>query len=169
MPTTTTTVGTNATINLTGIAQQNKTLTIANPVAGNVYYWYRDDTLIKDEKGNAFKEPSYKLTQADVGTNITVSYKDGTHKTDPLRIANVNDQPTGTVKISGTPKQGSELQAEVNISDVDGIGKDEQGNNLYNYQWLRDGKNIVGGTKSIKKRSVLKSPTSIYKIHSKRF
>ncbi len=154
MPTTTTTVGTNATINLTGIAQQNKTLTIANPVAGNVYYWYRDDTLIKDEKGNAFKEPSYKLTQADVGTNITVSYKDGTHKTDPLRIANVNDQPTGTVKISGTPKQGSELQAEVNISDVDGIGKDEQGNNLYNYQWLRDGKNIVGGTKSIYALSV---------------
>ena len=128
---------------ISGIAQQTKTLTINKPIANAIYHWYRDGTLIKVD-GTVFENTSYTLTQGDVGTNITVSYKDGTHKTDPLRIANLNDSPTGTVNVLGIFKQGSELTADVQIIDVDGIGTDEKGNKIYNYQWLRDGVNIKG-------------------------
>ena len=129
---------------INGVPQQNKTLTVNKAVLAEKYNWYRDASLIKTVSG-----ASYTLTQDDVGKNITVEYAtDNSGKSTPLRVLNVNDPPTGTLNVLGIPKQGSELTADVQINDVDGIGTDEKGNNLYNYQWLRDGKNIVGGTKS---------------------
>ena len=131
-----------AAIIVNGTPQQNKTLTITNSVAGEQYKWYRDDRLLTGT------ETSYTLTQADVGKNITVKYAtDDSGQSNPLRILNTNDSPTGTLSITGslifkgTQKQGSVLSVKNTLDDIDGLG-------AFNYQWLRDGKNIAGETKS---------------------
>ena len=135
-------------ITLSGTSQQTKTLTINKPLTNEKYIWYRDGNPIKTaDVKTRFEGTSYTLTQEDVGTNITVSYKDNSGTSEPRRILNINDPPSGTVSIPETAKQGDLLTANVNLKDIDGIGTDEQNANIYNYQWLRDGKNITGATK----------------------
>ncbi len=91
---------------------------------------------------------SYSLTQADVGSAISVrvSYTDGggtpEHVTSAATsaVANVNDPPSGTVVITGTPIQGQTLSANPSgIADPDGLG-------TFAYQWLRAGNPIGGAT-----------------------
>ncbi|MCX7066613.1 MAG: DUF4347 domain-containing protein, partial [Methylococcales bacterium] len=94
---------------------------------------------------------TYTLTQAEVGKAITVvaHYIDGAIPPNAESvgslatelIGNINDDPIGTVSISGTPTQGQILTAINNLSDADGLG-------TISYQWKAGGTNIVGATNS---------------------
>ncbi len=92
---------------------------------------------------------TYTPTQADVGTQITVTaiYTDGygtpeSFSSDPtVSVENVNDLPTGTVTIEGVVKEDQILTVAHNLADEDGLG-------LFSYQWRRDGLAIDGATSS---------------------
>ena len=58
-----------------------------------------------------------------------------------VAIANVDDAPTGTVKISGTAEQGQTLTASNTLADADGMGE-------ISYQWNADGVELNGATGS---------------------
>ena len=91
----------------------------------------------------------FTLDDADVGAQISVqvSYTDGQGTAEgPLAsaqtgfIANINDAPTGSVSISGTPTEDQLLTADTSgIVDEDGLG-------AFSYQWYRDGVAIGGAT-----------------------
>jgi hypothetical protein len=49
----------------------------------------------------------------------------------------INDAPTGTVNITGTPTQGQLLSASNSLADIDGIPS--SGSGAMAYQWLADG------------------------------
>ena len=51
----------------------------------------------------------------------------------------VNDAPTGSVTISGTPTEDQTLTASNTLGDADGMG-------VVSYQWQRDGVDIAGAT-----------------------
>uniref|UniRef100_UPI0024906E68 hypothetical protein n=1 Tax=Lentibacter algarum TaxID=576131 RepID=UPI0024906E68 len=136
-----------------GIATEDQTLTVSSTVAdadgidANTvsYQWYRNGSAISDATGT-----SYTLTQDDVGAAITAkqSYTDdfgNDHSVTSIAttaVSNVNDDPTGSVTISGTTSQGSELTAVTDaLDDEDGLGD-------LSYQWLRDGSEINNATSS---------------------
>ena len=54
-------------------------------------------------------------------------------------IANINDLPTGSVTVTGTPTQSETLTASNTLADADGMG-------TINYQWKADGAPILGAT-----------------------
>jgi uncharacterized delta-60 repeat protein len=79
-------------------------------------------------------EINLKVTATDrVGASVSSAFK--------LTVANVNDAPTGSVGITGTPTQGQTLTAGNSLADVDGLGS-------ISYQWLADGSDISGATTS---------------------
>ncbi len=63
-----------------------------------------------------------------------------------VEVANVNDAPTGSVTISGTPTQGQTLTAANTLADLDGIPT--SGTGAIAYQWRADGALISGATGS---------------------
>ena len=137
-------------VTISGTPTEDQTLTAANTLAdedglGAVsYQWQRDGVDIGGATGS-----TYTLTQADVGTTITVvaSYTDGEGTNESVTsagvgsVANVNDAPTGSVTISGTPTEDQTLTAANTLADEDGLG-------TVNYQWQRDGFDIGGATGS---------------------
>ena len=81
---------------------------------------------------------------ADTGSDNTYAYTlratdgDGNTTTQAVvvTVTDVNDKPTGSVLISGTPTQGETLTADVSgLSDQDGLG-------TFAYQWKADGTSI---------------------------
>jgi hypothetical protein len=85
-----------------------------------------------------------------VGYEITVdvSYTDAQGTAESLTssatsaVANVNDDPTGSVSISGVASEGRTLTAVTSsITDADGLG-------TFSYQWYADGSAISGATSS---------------------
>uniref|UniRef100_Q3AR79 DUF4347 domain-containing protein n=1 Tax=Chlorobium chlorochromatii (strain CaD3) TaxID=340177 RepID=Q3AR79_CHLCH len=134
------------TVTITGSATQGQTLTASNTLEdldgmGSVaYQWNADGTAITGAIGN-----SLMLTETHVGKQITVTatYTDGHGTTENVvsaqtaSVANVNDAPTGTVTISGTPTQGQTLTAANTLADADGLG-------TIAYQWNADGTAITG-------------------------
>lgn len=58
-----------------------------------------------------------------------------------LQINNANDEPEGEVSIEGSGQLNTELVAQVNVEDEDGVGE-------LTYQWQRDGVDIVGAVES---------------------
>ncbi len=137
-------------VTISGTPTQGQTLTAANTLAdadglGTIAYgWRRSGTAIN------IPDPSsttYTLVQADVGSTITVtaSYTDraGTAESKTSNatsaVANVNDLPTGSVTISGTPTQGQTLTAANTLADADGLG-------TISNQWKRAGEAISGAT-----------------------
>ena len=56
-------------------------------------------------------------------------------------VANVNDDPTGSVTISGTAAEDQVLTAANTLADEDGLG-------TISYQWNRAGSAISGATSS---------------------
>jgi hypothetical protein len=137
-------------VTITGTPTQNQVLTASNNLADAdgldtiSYTWLRDGAAI-----NAATQPTYTLTQADVGKKLSVkaSYTDllGTAEsvssTATTSVANVNDTPTGTVTIAGTPTQNQILTASNNLADADGLS-------AISYTWLRDGTAINTATQS---------------------
>ena len=80
------------------------------------YQWSRDGSSYR---WSYFQTPTH-LTQADVGAAITVevSYTDGEGTAESVTssatspVANVNDDPTGGVTISGTATEDEVLTAD---------------------------------------------------------
>ncbi|KZR79885.1 LVIVD repeat [Synechococcus sp. MIT S9504] len=137
-------------VTISGTPTQGQTLTAANTLAdadglGTIAYgWRRSGTAIN------IPDPSsttYTLVQADVGSTISVtaSYTDGEGTAESVKsddtsaVANVNDLPTGSVTISGTPTQGQTLTAANTLADADGLG-------TISNQWKRAGEAISGAT-----------------------
>ncbi|KIC47790.1 calcium-binding protein [Tateyamaria sp. ANG-S1] len=104
------------------------------------YQWLRDGVAILDATATA-----YQLVQADVGHSISVRVTyDGTSITGTTTdvIENVNDRPTGTLAVTGTPAENSILTADTStLSDADGLG-------TFTYQWLLNGVAIAGATQA---------------------
>ncbi len=138
-------------VSISGTPTEDQTLTASNTLAdadgmGAVsYQWQRDGVNIAGATSS-----TYTLTDADVGTNITVvaSYTDGNGTPESVTsagtgpIANVNDAPTGLPTVTGTPTEDQTLTADTSgIADDDGLG-------AFSYQWLRDGVAIGGATAS---------------------
>ena len=132
------------TVTLTGTASQGQTLTASDTLAdadglGAIsYQWQADGQIVGS--GN-----SYLLTQADVGKAITATanYTDSqgnaeaVTSTATVAVDNINDLPTGIVRISGIVKQGETLTASNTLADADGLG-------AISYVWKAN--NIVLGT-----------------------
>ena len=133
-------------VTISGTATQGETLTASNTLAdadglGPIsYQWQANGSNISGAIGDTLV-----LGEAQVGKTVTVvaSYTDG-HGTAETRtssptaaVANVNDAPTGSVAISGTPTQGETLTASNTLADADGLGP-------ISYQWQANGSNISG-------------------------
>ncbi|UTW12756.1 hypothetical protein [Marinobacterium rhizophilum] len=135
-------------VTLSGTATENQTLTVSDDLAdedglGTIsYQWLRDGADITGETGN-----SYTLVDADVGASITVraSYTDGFNTAEVVvsnalgPVTNINDAPSGSVTLSGTPAENQTLTVSDDLADEDGLG-------TISYQWLRDGADITGET-----------------------
>ena len=135
-------------VTISGVATEDQTLTASNTLAdadglGVVsYQWQRDGVDIAGATGS-----SYTLGDLDVGTTITVvaRYTDGhgTIESVPSAgvgpVSNVNDAPTGSVSIGGTPAEDQTLTATNTLADADGMGP-------VSYQWRRNGVDIGGAT-----------------------
>ncbi|MBY6135025.1 hypothetical protein KUV61_04245 [Nocardioides marinus] len=137
-------------VTISGTAAEDQTLTASNTLAdedgiGTVtYQWHRDGADIAGATGS-----TYVLTQGDVGAEITVtaSYTDGggfdesATSSATSTVTNVNDDPTGSVTISGTVAEDQTLTASHTLADEDGLG-------TVTYQWQRGGVDIAGATGS---------------------
>ena len=137
-------------VTITGTTTQGQTLTAANSVTdadglGTIsYQWSADGVAISGATGSTLL-----LGQAQVGRAISVTalYTDGYGTAESVSsaataaVANVNDAPTGSVTITGTPTQGQTLTAANSLADADGLG-------TISYQWNADGVAIGGATGS---------------------
>jgi uncharacterized delta-60 repeat protein len=135
-------------INITGSVSQGQTLTASSTLADSdglgtfSYQWKAAGTNITGATASTFT-----LTEAEVGktVTVTVSYTDGYGTTETSTsgatsaVANFNDQPTGTVTITGTVAQGQTITANNTLADVDGLG-------TISYQWNANGSAIDGAT-----------------------
>ncbi len=141
-------------VTISGTATQGETLTavtstIADPDGPATltfsYQWKRGGTAINGATG-----ATYVLAQTDVGATITVtvSWTDDGGAEESLTsaataaVANINDDPTGSVTISGTATQGQTLTAVTDtIADPDGPDP-----LTFSYQWKRDDTDISEAT-----------------------
>ncbi|MFC2279410.1 MAG: glycosyl hydrolase, partial [Cardiobacterium hominis] len=138
------------TVTISGEAKEDTSLTATvadeDGVPNGVHYqWLRDGKPI-----DGAHQKTYVLRPDDVGHKISVraSYTDNaahdeaptSSETDAVVAKQAQPQANrpGTVSINGTLKVGETLTAAV--ADEDGVPKDVQ------YQWLRDGQPISGGT-----------------------
>lgn len=139
------------TATITGTATEDQVLTAVSTLAdidglGTLHYqWQRDTGAGYVNVGT--DQATYTLGDAEVGgvVRVVVSYTDGQGFAESATsaatasIANVNDAPTGTVAIAGTPTEGQTLTASNTLADLDGMG-------AITYQWKENGTNIAGAT-----------------------
>ncbi|NVO29519.1 hypothetical protein HJ526_19030 [Donghicola sp. C2-DW-16] len=136
--------GSDATLTISGELEQNATLTAElSEHEATGYQWYRNGVAIEGAT-----DASYTLSQADVGTLISVgaSYLGDTGTETAITdssalVANVNDAPTGSYQIEGTAEVGQTLTAVLSISDADDIDTATLA-----FQWYRNGVAISGAT-----------------------
>uniref|UniRef100_Q3APA7 DUF4347 domain-containing protein n=1 Tax=Chlorobium chlorochromatii (strain CaD3) TaxID=340177 RepID=Q3APA7_CHLCH len=142
-------------VTITGTAKQGEALTAKNTLAdadgmGTVsYQWQSSSDGTNWSAINGATASTYKLTAAEVGKQISVvaNYTDG-HNTPESKasvatvaVANTNDAPTGTVKITGSGQQGAILAADTStLADADGLPT------TLAYQWYAGGVIITGAT-----------------------
>lgn len=133
---------------ISGTPEEDRPLTVnvsgindADGLNAFSYQWLRNGATI-----NGANAANYTPRDADVGTQLSVrvSWTDDQGFQESLTsavsspVANINDAPTGRPTVSGSAQEGQTLQAVTGgISDVDGLG-------TFQYQWLRDGVDIVG-------------------------
>jgi hypothetical protein len=93
--------------------------------------------------------------EQDYNGPVTLDYRvvDGQGSATPVRqrlsVANVNDAPTGSVTIKGSPQPGQVLTVSQALSDPDGIPA-----NGITYQWFRGDTAVAGATGSTYKLSL---------------
>ena len=135
-------------VNISGPPTQGQTLSVSHTLAdidglgALSYQWRANGTAITGATGS-----NHVLTQAEVGQAITVtaSYTDGQGTAEAIGsattalVANVNDVPTGSINISGTPTQGQTLNAISTLADADGLGS-------LSYTWRADGAVVGSGS-----------------------
>ena len=107
------------------------------------YQWLANDVIIRGANST-----TYKLTSADIGKTIkiVVSHVDqigefSSFTSDPtVAVTDLNNKPTGTVKITGNAIQGATLTASNTIVDLDGISTVgfTQESGIW-YQWKANG------------------------------
>ncbi len=146
---------------ITGSAAQGQTLVASNNLVdpdGSLsvlfYQWKANGVAIAGATGSSFT-----LGQAQAGKAITVAavYQDGKSAFGYVTsgatatVANLNDQPTGEITISGQAEQGRTLTASHTLADLDGIPS--SGANAIRYQWSADGVAIDAATGSSLKLS----------------
>ena len=139
------------TLVVSGTATQGQKLTSANTLAdidglGTIaYQWKAGGSPIANATSS-----SLVLTEAQVGKAITVvaSYSDGHGTVESVTsaasglVVNVNDLPTGSLALSGTPTQGQTLAVgQGSLADADGLG-------TVTFQWQADGNSIAAATGS---------------------
>jgi hypothetical protein len=134
------------TVAISGTAAEGQTLGIVNTLddadgMGTVrYQWQADGVDIDGADGETLL-----LTQDHVEATITVVavYTDGFGQEETVvsvataSVQNRNDDPTGSVTVTGTPEQGQTLTASHALDDEDGLG-------TVSWQWLADGVEIDG-------------------------
>lgn len=140
------------TVTIDGVATEDQTLTaeIAFTDADGLpseysYQWFRDGASIADASLS-----TYTLGDEDVGSlvHVVVTYTDGQGTLETVSsatlgaIANVNDMPTGSITLTGTGQENETLTFINSIADADGLPAN------YQYQWLRDGADILGATQA---------------------
>jgi hypothetical protein len=137
-------------VTISGTATQGETLTASNTFAdpdglGTItYQWSADGVAIEGAT-----ETTLVLGEAQVGKVITVvasytddhAHEESSTSTATAAIANLNDNPTGSVTIDGTATQGETLTASHTLADLDGLG-------TITYQWSADEVAIEGATSS---------------------
>ena len=146
----------NGSVTITGTVTQGQTLTadtsnVSDPdgptTLSFTYQWIRGGTNISGATSS-----TYQLVQADVGQTImvTVSWTDAGSNAESLTskatstVANINDDPIGSVSITGSLAKGETLTADTSgISDPDGPAS-----LTFSYQWIRGSTNISGATSS---------------------
>lgn len=143
-----TTLNTLGTLTATSELTQGKILTaVAADTDGlsgqKTWQWLADDMVIADGI-----ESTFTLTQGQVGKAVTVkvTYTDDLGTDESLThvftgtVANINDEPTGVIKVAGDPTEGQTLTVDASaLVDLDGLGS-------FFYQWLLDGVEIDGAT-----------------------
>ncbi len=127
------------TVEISGTATEGQTLVVTNTLADAdglgtiiVYQWLADGAVISGETGS-----SLTLAQAQVGKAISVlaSYTDsfGTQEsrasTATATVANIDDEATGTLAVTGTAAEGGTLTAS--LSDM----VDADGTTTTTWQW----------------------------------
>ena len=147
-------------VTISGTVSEGETLTAQNTLADNdglgalSYQWQRSDGSGGFANIGGATQSTYTLDDADVGrtVQVAVSYRDGQGTDESVTsmatnaVTGTNDQPTGSVTISGTVSEGETLTAQNTLADNDGLG-------ALSYQWQRsDGSggfaNIGGATQS---------------------
>ncbi|MEO5369089.1 MAG: Ig-like domain-containing protein [Magnetococcus sp. DMHC-1] len=135
-------------VTIQGTPTEGETLTVTHTLAdanglGTILYQW----LANGEKIAGATNDTLVLTEAETGKIITVtaSYTDGLGTTESVlsnatsAIANTNDNPSGTVTITGTVTEGETLTASHTLTDEDDLG-------TISYQWQADGVDIAGAT-----------------------
>ena len=139
-------------VKITGASTETQSLSVDTsllvekfPHASLNYQWRREGIAIEDADDSTFA-----LGQDDVGSSIsvTVSLIDESGNEQSFTsdftslVENSNDLPEGSVSMSGALEVGSVLTVDAaNLSDADGLGP-------LSYQWLRDGADIEGESRS---------------------
>lgn len=140
-------------LNVRGQAQQGQTLTLSNTLTDPdglgafTYQWESSANGMDWTVLNGSNSSSLLLGQDMVGQRVRVkaSFIDGRGNAESVTsyttgiVANVNDAPTGGVRIIGTTEQGQSLTASHTLTDADGLG-------AISWQWFADGRAISGAT-----------------------
>ena len=146
-------------VTITGVVAEDQVLTAdtstladADGLGALSYQWSRDGSPIDGATSD-----NYTLTQEDAGAEITVtaSYTDGDGTVESVTspgtspVANINDDPTGGVTITGVATEAEVLTADTStLADADGLG-------ALSYRWSRDGSPI---------RELLPAPTPLCRM-----
>jgi Ca2+-binding RTX toxin-like protein len=135
---------------ISGMTTQNQTMVASNTLTdadglGAIgYQWQSSNDGNTWNAISGATAASFTLTEAQVGKQVraVASYIDGHGTSESMAsaataaIANVNDAPTGSVTVAGTPAQNQVLMAANTLADADGLGTI-----AYQWQSSRDGEN----------------------------
>ncbi len=139
------------TVTLPASPSQGNTLTadtsgLADPDGLGIfsYQWMADGANISGTTGSSLILGQAQVDKA-ISVRVTQTDSHGTTEnvisTATNKVANVDDAPTGSVTISGTPVVGGTLTAANTLADADGLGS-------IAYQWKANGA-VVGSGSSL--------------------
>jgi hypothetical protein len=115
---------------------EGNTVTLASKTPGS------NGTVTNNGDGTVSYTPAANFNGTDTFTYTATDGTDASAETTvTVTVSAVNDDPTGSVTISGTAKTGQTLTASNDLADVDGLG-------TISYQWSDDGTAVSGATNS---------------------